>query len=64
MKIKIDVDKCVGAGLCVVAAPEVFAQDDETGLVILLQESPAEQHHAAVREAARLCPALVIAIDE
>jgi ferredoxin len=60
MKIKVDVDKCIGAGLCVLAAPKVFAQDEDTGLVILLQDEPAEDQHEAVREAARLCPALVI----
>ncbi|QTO23422.1 MULTISPECIES: ferredoxin [Burkholderia cepacia complex] len=63
MKIKVDVDKCIGAGLCVLAAPKVFAQDEDTGLVILLQEEPAEDQHEAVREAARLCPALVISCE-
>lgn len=64
MKIKVDIDKCIGAGLCVLAAPQVFAQDDDTGLVVVLQEYPAADQHEAVREAARLCPALVISFDE
>lgn len=64
MKIKVDVDKCIGAGLCVLAAPQVFAQDEDTGLVIVLQESPGADQHQAVREAARLCPALVISFDD
>jgi ferredoxin len=64
MKVKVDVDKCIGAGLCVLAAPRVFAQNDETGLVIILQEYPAPDEQEAVREAARLCPALVISFDE
>jgi ferredoxin len=63
MKIKVDVDKCIGAGLCVLAAPNVFAQDEDTGLVILLQEEPASDQHEAVKEAARLCPALVITYE-
>lgn len=64
MKIKVDATKCIGAGLCVVAAPEVFSQNEDDGLVIVLQESPPPHLHAACREAARLCPALVITFDE
>lgn len=64
MKIKVDVDKCIGAGLCVLAAPKVFAQDENTGLVILLQEEPAADQHETVKEAARLCPALVISCEQ
>jgi ferredoxin len=64
MKISVDVDKCIGAGLCVLAAPEVFAQDEDTGLVIVLQEAPGPDQYDAVREAARLCPALVIHLEE
>jgi ferredoxin len=64
MKIKVDATKCIGAGLCVVAAPEVFSQNEDDGLVIVLQENPAPELHEKVREAARLCPALVITLDD
>lgn len=64
MKIKVDADKCIGAGMCVLAAPQVFAQDDATGLVIVLQEYPGIDQHDAVKEAARLCPALVIGYED
>ena len=64
MKIKVDATKCIGAGLCVVAAPEVFSQNEDDGLVIVLQERPPPHLHEACREAARLCPALVISFDE
>ena len=50
--------------LCVVAAPEVFSQNADDGLVIGLQEYPPQHLHEACREAARLCPALVISFDE
>lgn len=64
MKIKVDATKCIGAGLCVVAAPQVFSQNEDDGLVIVLQESPPPELHASVREAARLCPALVITCED
>jgi ferredoxin len=63
MKITVDVNKCIGAGLCVVAAPKVFAQNDDDGLVVVLDENPPADQHVAVREAARLCPALVIKLE-
>ncbi|GAA1305767.1 hypothetical protein GCM10009647_024660 [Streptomyces sanglieri] len=40
MKIDIDQDKCVGAGQCVLVAPEVFGQRDEDGVAVLLTEDP------------------------
>lgn len=40
MLIHIDQEKCCGAGHCVLAAPEVFDQRDEDGIVILLDAAP------------------------
>ncbi|HSW18173.1 MAG TPA: cytochrome P450 [Ramlibacter sp.] len=60
----VDVDKCVGGGVCVEAAPEVFAQNDDDGLVVVLQEDPAPELYESVRAAARRCPASVIKIHE
>jgi len=64
MKVTIDEDKCCGAGSCVMSAPDVFDQRDEDGIVVLLDETPADSLHAAVREAASVCPAAAIALDE
>ncbi|AHH95639.1 ferredoxin [Kutzneria albida] len=64
MKVVIDQDKCVGAGQCVLAAPDVFDQRDEDGIVVLLQEYPPAELHEDVRQAARICPALAIELDE
>lgn len=63
MKIRVDVDKCIAAGQCVRVASSVFQQDDETGLVVVLQESPPDELLAQVKNAARICPAKVIEID-
>lgn len=60
MKVTIDEDRCCGAGQCVLAAPEVFDQRDDDGVVILLDEAPPEAEHENVRTAAALCPAAAI----
>ncbi|MEK8173711.1 ferredoxin [Streptomyces sp. M19] len=62
MKVTVDQDKCCGAGQCVLTAPEVFDQRDEDGIVVVLQEEPAETEHAAVRDAAEVCPAAAITL--
>ncbi|MFC4116367.1 ferredoxin [Nonomuraea zeae] len=64
MNITVDADKCCGAGQCVLLAPEVFDQGEDDGIVILLDPSPAAGQHAAVREAASVCPAAAITVDE
>lgn len=62
-KVHVDEAKCVGAGQCVLAAPEIFDQRDD-GIVILLDATPPAALHAAARKAAKLCPALAITIEE
>lgn len=55
MHVTGDRQVCVGAGQCVLAAPDVFDQDDE-GLVVVLREEPGEEQREAVEEAADTCP--------
>ncbi|GAB2933270.1 ferredoxin [Nonomuraea fastidiosa] len=64
MKVIIDEDKCCGAGQCVLLAPEVFDQREDDGIVILLDETPGAGQHAAVREAAAVCPGAAIGLAE
>lgn len=63
MRVLIDESKCCGAGQCVMIAPRVFDQRDD-GIVILLDAAPPSELHAAVREAACVCPGAAIALDE
>ncbi|MDW6057579.1 ferredoxin [Streptomyces sp. FXJ1.4098] len=64
MKVTVDQDKCCGAGSCVLAAPDIFDQRDEDGIVVLLAPQPAADQHVAVRDAAAVCPAAAIALSE
>ncbi|MBN6042084.1 ferredoxin [Amycolatopsis sp. 195334CR] len=64
MKVLVDEARCVGAGTCVMAAEQVFDQRDEDGIVVLLDDAPPPDAHDAVREAAMLCPAAAILLEE
>jgi ferredoxin len=64
MKIVADKHKCVGAGTCAVIAPDIFDQDDADGIVVVLDEHPAEDRRAAVEEAVDFCPAQALMLSE
>lgn len=63
MKITVDTKACVGAGQCVLTADDIFDQDDD-GIVILLESVPDPSRETAARRAASLCPARAIAVAE
>ncbi|MDJ1136989.1 ferredoxin [Streptomyces iconiensis] len=63
MRLSADRDRCAGAGMCALTAPALFDQDDEEGLVVLLNPVPAPEHRAAARMAVGLCPAGAIALN-
>jgi len=63
VKVSVDQDMCIGAGQCVMTAPRVFDQRDDDGVVILLDETPAEPDQEAVRNAAAVCPAAAITVS-
>ncbi|MGW7410516.1 ferredoxin [Streptomyces sp. NPDC054833] len=62
MKITLEPERCVGAGHCVLSAPEVFDQNESDGVVVLLDTEPAAALADAVHEAADLCPARAILV--
>lgn len=64
MKVIVDQDKCVASGQCVMTAEAVFDQRDEDGIAVLLNENPPAELADDVRQAAAVCPALAIRIQE
>ncbi|MEU6367473.1 ferredoxin [Streptomyces sp. NPDC046931] len=64
MKITLEAERCVGAGHCVLSAPEVFDQDETDGIVVLLDNGPDPALSDAVHEAADLCPARAILVED
>jgi ferredoxin len=60
--IDVDVHECVGAGQCVRLAPQLFTQDDKTGLVVLLDRELGQDLENSARNAAQSCPARAIVV--
>jgi ferredoxin len=50
--------------MCVLNAAEVFDQDDDEGVVILLVEEPGAELAEDTRKASAACPALAIHLEE
>ncbi|MBE8476477.1 MULTISPECIES: ferredoxin [Streptomyces] len=63
MKVELDADKCVASGQCVLAAMDVFDQDDD-GIAILLEEQVGDDRLDDVKEAVVVCPAAAIRLVE
>jgi ferredoxin len=64
MKLKVDQDKCVSSGQCVLNAGQIFDQRDDDGVAVLLIDSPHASQADNARKAAAACPALAIEIEE
>lgn len=64
MKVSADRGVCCGSGQCVMLVPDVFDQDDDEGIVLVKQPEPAEGLHAAVRDAAAVCPTGAITVHD
>jgi ferredoxin len=63
MRVTADRQVCVGAGMCVLTAPDVFDQDDD-GVVTVLRPTPTDGEQGAVREAVELCPSGAVKITD
>ena len=63
MRVLVELEKCCGAGQCVLVAPQVFDQSDD-GTVVLLDETPPPEQHKAVREAVSLCPSAALRLQQ
>ena len=63
MEVVIDQERCIAAGQCVAAAPDVFDQRDGDGVVVLMKAFPgsADEEEGA-RQAAAVCPAQAIQV--
>lgn len=64
LHVRADRATCCGAGMCTLNAPEVFDQDPEEGLVVVLDPEPPRELHASVWDAVELCPSGAITADE
>ena len=64
VRVRADRNVCIGAGLCVLSAGDVFDQDDD-GLVVLLQERLTDPEAIrAAREAVANCPSGALSVED
>ncbi|WP_205698783.1 ferredoxin [Conexibacter sp. SYSU D00693] len=63
MKVIVDSSRCDAHGDCVMAAPDVFALDEDH-VVLLLDPTPGEEQRSCVEDAVRRCPVQAISIDD
>lgn len=62
MSLIIDRDLCVGAGQCVISAPDVFDQDESDGMMILRDGHPPAEITDEIRAAAFRCPSGAVSL--
>jgi ferredoxin len=64
MKIIADRSICVGAGQCVLAAPELFDQDDNDGLVVVRVAALTPAQRDKAEAAVFACPTRALWLEE
>ena len=63
MRIIADLDRCVGAGQCVLTDPDAFDQSEDDGTVVVVRSQPSDD--AAMeraRQAVHLCPSRALSL--
>ena len=63
MKVSVNLDKCVGIGMCEVSAPNVFEVGDDGQSHVLVDEID-EADLEGVRQAVANCPTEAITLHE
>lgn len=64
MDVHVDQARCIGAGNCVLTAPQVFDQRDEDGVAVVRTAQPEADQHDLALQAVELCPAAAITAVE
>ena len=63
MKVRVDLERCVGHGRCYVLAPDVFSEDDQGHCVLLVETVPPNLATQA-RLGEENCPEQAITVVE
>jgi ferredoxin len=63
MRVRVDLEKCVGHGRCYVLAPDVFG-DDERGHCVVRRDPVPPSLEDQARLGEQNCPESAIALDE
>ncbi|AEV85589.1 ferredoxin [Actinoplanes sp. SE50] len=61
--IVADLDRCVGAGQCVLTDPDAFDQSEQDGTVVVLRDTPADDEAVErARTAVDICPSRALSL--
>ncbi|NUV43738.1 ferredoxin [Streptomyces sp. CAI-24] len=63
MGVQVDKERCVGAGMCALTAPDVFTQGDDGISEVLPGRAETAGGHPLVGEAVRACPVGAVALS-
>ncbi|MGW1752472.1 ferredoxin [Streptomyces sp. NPDC002092] len=63
MRITADTHRCLGAGQCVLSAPDRFDQSDEGTVLVLDSRVDDAAQEARLRDVVALCPSQAIALE-
>ncbi|MFI7027029.1 ferredoxin [Micromonospora sp. NPDC049900] len=64
-RIVADLDRCVGAGQCVLTDPDAFDQSDEDGTVVVLRDTPTDDEaRNRAKDAVEICPSQALSLTE
>jgi ferredoxin len=63
VRVHADREVCIQAGNCVMVAGEVFDQDDD-GIVVILDEDVTGEAAEHARDAVKLCPATALSLED
>lgn len=61
MRVAVDREICMAAGVCVMTAGTVFDQDAD-GFAVLISDPIAPAHEKVARNAVRVCPSGALSI--
>ena len=64
LHVEADRTVCAASGQCVIAAPKVFAQDEEDGTVVIIDAHPPIEESEAVVTAVDGCPTQALRLVE
>jgi ferredoxin len=64
MRIEVDLELCISAGICAFTAPQVFGQRPSDGQVVLLCAEPGRDLEEVARQAVELCPSGALSLRD
>jgi ferredoxin len=62
MRTTVDTERCIAAGECVAALPELFRQHESEGYAEVYRD-PSDGQYQAIRRAVASCPVQAIRLD-